>query len=32
MDILTSEEFMERLRALGGYHTEDTGKVKYEQE
>ena len=32
MDVLNSNEFKERLLALGGYNVEDTGKIKYEQD
>ena len=31
MDIVTSGEFVSRLNNMGGYNTEETGKVKYEQ-
>lgn len=32
MDLILSQEFKERLREIGGYNTEETGKVKYVQE
>jgi putative molybdopterin biosynthesis protein len=31
MDIVTSTEFVSRLNDMGGYGTEETGRVKYEQ-
>jgi putative molybdopterin biosynthesis protein len=31
MDVMTSGEFANRLNDMGGYNTEETGKVKYEQ-
>jgi len=29
LDLIRSEEFKDRLREVGGYNTDDTGKVKY---
>lgn len=31
MDLINSDEFKQRLERLGGYNTEETGKIKYEQ-
>jgi len=32
MDLILSQEFKERLREIGGYNTEETGKATYVQE
>ncbi len=29
LDLIRSEEFKERLKEIGGYNTDDTGKIKY---
>ncbi len=30
LDLIRSDEFKNRLHKIGGYNTEDTGKVKFE--